>query len=181
MTVNKDAFSHGQVTSKIWLCEELEKLQWSSDTIHIYGGWYAMTAFLLFSRGNYKVNRIRSFDSDPECEAIADMVNNNWVFQSWKFKAYTRDCNLPMDDSCDLIINTATEHFTTMDWFNLIPKGTRVVLQGNNMIHDDHFIHSKSLDDFKAYYPLSTINYAGQKEFDYTTWGFTRYMIIGVK
>lgn len=181
MQVNKDSFSHGQITSKIWLCEELENLQWSSDTTHIYGGWYAVTAFLLLSRGKFQVNYIKSFDSDPECEPIADMVNNNWLVQNWKFKAYTTDCSYPVEGDRDLIINTATEHFETMDWFNFIPSGTRLVLQGNNMKHDDHYIHSNSLDDFIKRYPLSKIDFAGEKSFHYNTWGFTRYMTIGVK
>ena len=181
MQVNKDSFSHGQITSKIWLCEELENLQWSSDTTHIYGGWYAVTAFLLLSRGKFQVNYIKSFDSDPECEPIADMINNNWVVQYWKFKAYTTDCNHPVEGARDLIINTATEHFKTMDWFNFIPNGTRLVLQGNDMKHDDHYVHSKSLDDFMAHYPLSKIEFAGKKDFEYPTWGFSRYMTIGVK
>lgn len=181
MQINKDSFSHGQITSKIWLCEELENLQWSSDITHIYGGWYAVTAFLLLSRGKFQVNYIKSFDSDPECEPIADMINNNWLVQNWKFKAYTTDCNYPVTGSRDLIINTATEHFETMDWFNFIPNGTRIVLQGNNMKHDDHYIHSNSLDDFIERYPLSKIDFAGQKDFQYPTWGFSRYMTIGIK
>lgn len=181
MEVNKDSFSHGQITSKIWLCEELENLRWSCDITHIYGGWYAITAFLLLSRGKFQVNYIKSFDSDPECEQIADMINNKWLVEKWKFKAYTTDCSYPIEDARDLIINTATEHFPSLDWFHNIPLGTRLVLQGNNMLHDDHFVHSESLDDFKKTYPLSSIEYEGTRDFDYIEWGFTRYMIIGVK
>jgi len=179
--INHDAFSNGQIASKLWLCEELENLNWSSHITHIYGGWYGITAFLLLSRGKFQVNNIKSFDIDPECESIADMINNNWVFQNWKFKAYTKDCNTPFDGDYDLIINTSTEHFETLDWFNFIPNGTRVILQGNNMPHDDHHVHSKSLSEFMATYPLSKINYTGKKDFQYDTWGFTRYMVIGIK
>ena len=180
MLINKDSFSHGQIVSKIWLCEELENLQWSSNTTHIYGGWYAMTAFLLFSRGKFKVNYIESFDLDPECESVARMINDRWVIEK-KFQAYTRDCSQPIEGNRDLVINTATEHFPSLDWFNNIPGGTRVALQGNNMLHDDHFVHSESLSSFIKTYPLSKIDYLGTKDFDYVEWGFTRYMIIGVK
>jgi hypothetical protein len=78
---NKDAFSSGQIGSKIWLCEKLEKLNWSSDLTYIYGGWYGITAFLLLSRGKFNVSKIRSLDIDPSCEPIADMINENWVWQ----------------------------------------------------------------------------------------------------
>lgn len=180
MEVHIDSFSNGQIASKIWLCEELEKLNWTSDITHIYGGWYALTAFLLLSRGNFKVNYIESFDIDPKCEYVANMINENWKFLK-KFRAYTRDCSQLIEGNRDLIINTATEHFPSLDWFNNIPSGTRLVLQGNNMAHDDHFVHSESLDSFKQTYPLSSIEYAGTKDFSYPEFSFTRYMIIGTK
>jgi hypothetical protein len=49
------------------------------------------------------------------------------------------------------------------------------------MPHDDHVIHSDTLDDFINQYPLSNIAYKGQKEFVYPNWKFTRYMVIGIK
>lgn len=179
--INKDAFSSGQIGSKIWLCEELEQTGWNSNFAYIYGGWYGITAFLLLSRGKFKVNKIRSLDIDPSCEAVADMLNENWVYQEWKFKALTQDCNNFQGQYGDLIINTSTEHFDNKDWFDKIPSGTRVVLQGNNMPHDDHIVHSHSLEDFVNEYPLADYVFQGQKEFFYPDWSFTRYMVIGTK
>jgi hypothetical protein len=181
LPVDQDAFSSGQVGSKIWLCEELEKTRWSSKLTYIYGGWYGVTAFLLLSRGQFRVDRIRSLDIDPDCESVADMINENWVWQEWKFKAFTQDCNNYEGQYGDLIINTSTEHFTSSEWFDRIPKGTRVVLQGNNMPHDDHHVHSKTLEQFQDSYPLSYTVFAGEKHFQYPTWEFSRFMIIGKK
>ena len=183
LNVNKDAFSSGQIGSKLWLCEELEKLFDTIDSIWIYGGWYAVTAFLLNSRNNIKIEYIRSYDVDPACAEVADMINENWVYQNWKFKAQTQDCNkLKIDWSGpDLIINTSTEHFESMDWWNNIPKGTTVALQGNNMVHDDHHVHSTSLKKFVAQFPVSETLFKGEKEFVYPDWRFTRYMLIGIK
>jgi hypothetical protein len=183
LNVNKDAFSSGQIGSKLWLCEELEKLFDTIDSIWIYGGWYAVTAFLLNSRNNIEIEYIRSYDVDPACAEVADMINENWVYQNWKFKAQTQDCNkLKIDwGGPDLIINTSTEHFESMDWWNNIPKGTTVALQGNNMVHDDHHVHSTSLKKFVAQFPVSETLFKGEKEFVYPDWRFTRYMLIGVK
>ena len=181
MNVDKDAFSSGQIGSKIWLCEELERLEWLSNLTYIYAGWYGITSFLLLSRGKFQVDKIRSLDIDPSCEAVADMINENWVWQDWKFKAFTQDCNNYEGQYGDLIINTSTEHFDDMQWFDRIPEGTRVVLQGNNMPHDDHVIYCQTLDEFILQYPLSSIAYQGSKEFVYPNWSFTRYMIIGTK
>lgn len=183
MNVDKDAFSSGQIGSKLWLCNELERLFDSIDNVWIYGGWYGLTAFLLNSRGNLKIKQIRSYDIDPACEPIADMINENWVIDNWKFKAKTQDCNLLDLDwhGPDLIINTSTEHFDSMDWWNAIPQGTAVALQGNNMLHEEHHTLSESLDEFIEQFPLSNVLYKGQKEFIYPNWKFTRFMLIGVK
>lgn len=180
-SIDVDSFSNGQIDSKLWLCEELEKLNWSSSRTWIYGGWYSITAFLLLSRGKFNVKNIESFDIDPSCKPIADMINNNWVIKQCKFKSHTADCSVIIPDRVDLIINTSTEHFDSLDWFNNIPDGTRVVLQGNNMAHDDHVVHSDSLDSFKNLYPLRDYSFAGSKEFVYPSWGFSRFMIIGTK
>jgi hypothetical protein len=178
---NKDAFSNGQVDSKLWLCRELEKLSWSSRLTHVYGGWYGVLPFLLLSREKFKVDRIHSFDADPTCEPVADTINENWVIKDWQFKAHTRDCNHSMPDKPDLIINTSTEHFESMKWFDNIPKGTRVILQGNNMPHEDHYVYSNSLEDFANKYKLKEIVYQGKLNFNYPEWSFTRFMIIGFK
>ena len=103
------------------------------------------------------------------------------MWQEWKFKAFTQDCNNYEGQYGDIIINTSTEHFESMDWFDKIKPGTRVILQGNNMPHDDHRIHSDNLKSFKKMYPLSKIDFAGQKDFNYDTWGFSRFMLIGKK
>lgn len=178
--INKDAFSNGQIDSKLWLCRELENLQWSSKLTQIYGGWYGITAFLLLSREKFQVDRIESYDIDPSCEQIADMINENWVIKEWKFKAHTFDCN-NICDTPDLIINTSSEHFDSMAWFDNISPGTRVIIQGNNMPHDDHVITTDTLEEFINQYPLTEIDYSGKLDFEYPEWKFTRFMIIGVK
>ena len=181
ITLNKDAFSSGQLGSKLWLVETLEKYFDSIDSISIYGGWYAVTAFLLLTRNNIKINKIKSIDIDPDCETIADALNEFYVWQDWKFKAYTADCNKMLYEPVDLVINTSTEHFESTAWFDNIPEGTCVALQGNNMIHDDHYSHFKSLAQFKKTYKLQEYLFVGEQEFTYPDWSFTRYMCIGTK
>lgn len=180
MEIDKDVFSSGQITSKLWLCETLESLGWESNLTFIYGGWNGILAFLLLSRNKFKVNNIRSYDIDHKCEPIADMINENWVYNNWKFKAFTKDCNTIIPDA-DLIINTATEHFKQDHWFYNIPKGTRIILQSNNMKLNDHHNIVESLEDFKQKFPLTEIVFADKINFRYPTWYFDRYMMIGIK
>lgn len=179
-TIDKDAFSSGQIGSKLWLCQQLEKTGITSKETAIYGGWHGVLAFLLLSRGNYQVEKIRSYDIDPSCESIADIINEYWVWQDWQFKAVTADCNL-IKTEADVIINTSTEHFQSLDWWNNIESGTIIVLQGNNMPHPDHFQYTNSLDEFCDCYPVSQEYYRGSLSFVYPEWKFDRFMLIGIK
>ena len=176
----KDAFSSGQVSSKLWLCKQLENTDLYSKETAIYGGWYGVAAFLLLSRGKFNVEKIRSYDNDPACESVADMINENWVWQDWRFKAFTEDCN-KIQTGADLIINTSTEHFSSQEWWDNILPGTAVALQGNNMQHDDHVNTTNTLVEFCNQFPLEQELYRGELDFVYPDWSFTRYMLIGIK
>jgi hypothetical protein len=186
--INSDAFSSGQISSKLWLCKELENLGIDNPAvIWIYGGWYGMSAMLLLSRENFPIKHIRNFDLDPDCAAIADTLLENWVWQEWKFKAFTADCNQLSTTGGeygappDLVINTSTEHFISNDWFDNIPLGTMVALQSNNMPHDDHHSCMTNEMDLAREFPISKISYIGSLDFSYPAWTFTRYMMIGTK
>jgi hypothetical protein len=183
LVIDKDAFSQGQVLSKIWLCEELEKVNlFTNSKIWVLGGWHGVLSFLLLSRGIVDIKEIRSFDVDPVCEPIADVINNTWVTDNWRFKAITHDCNeLDYADKPNIVINTSTEHFTSTKWFDSIPKGTLVCLQGNNLNHDDHFSQVEDFSEFLKLYKFSNIMFQGEKDFSYPDFKFTRYMIIGIK
>lgn len=186
--IDVDAFSSGQIASKMWLCDELEKLALPEPlNIWVYGGWHGVMSFLLLSRNNIDIHTIRSFDIDPNCHLVADALNENWVWQQWKFKAFTADCNaidLPTviyGPIPNLIINTSTEHMHSMQWYDKIPTGMITVLQSNNMQHDHHDPGNCNLDDFDKTYPMQNTKFLGQLNFDYATWNFSRYMKIGIK
>lgn len=181
MNIHPDAFSSGQIQSKIWLCEQLENLFDNIDVVYVYGGWYGVLSFLLRARNNIKIKKIRSFDLDPYCEYAADTLNENWKWQDWQFKAITQDCNQTDCSEADLIINTSTEHFRSRDWWHNIPKGKTVVLQSNNMSHDDHVESYNDPEHFLKEYPLDQVLYKGSIDFQYPNWSFTRVMLIGVK
>jgi hypothetical protein len=178
--LNLDAFADGQIGSKLWLCEELERV-WT------LGGWYGLASFLLFSRGQLRIKAARSFDRDAEACAVADQVNKNWEIQNWRFKAYTADCDLLDFRSTqygpipDIVINTSCEHFEKMDWWKNIPQGQLVALQSTDMDHPDHFAKVSSLGQMKERYRPLRIFYEGYKVFTYPNRTFTRYMLIGEK
>jgi len=175
------AFSHGQIESKIWLCEELEKFLPPRSKIALLGGWYGILSLLLFSRKNSSIQYIRSYDINPAVEAIADKINNSWLFDKWKFKAFTQDANKVDLEEFDIVINTSSEHIIEKQWFEKLTSQI-IVVQGTDQIHDDDEIHDYvfDLDQLKTKYPMSYY-YEGQKEFIYPNKTFSRYMLIGRK
>ena len=60
MLLDKDAFSSGQVLSKLWLAEEVEKVVINNSlpqplSILCFGGWYGVINFILRSSSNINI------------------------------------------------------------------------------------------------------------------------------
>lgn len=187
MIIDKDSFASGQIGSKIWLAETFEAVIKKAGNpklrILCLGGWYGITNFILRCRNNLNIEKYRSLDIDTTVEEVADTVNNLWVWNEWEFKAITGDANsfqYSLDDF-NVVINTSVEHMETSQWFDNIPKGCYVILQSNNMDHEDHFHNHQSVQEMVDEYPLNQVLFADEMEFKYPDWGFKRFMVIGKK
>jgi hypothetical protein len=183
-----DAFSTAQMQSKLWLVDRLERTLEEHRPIEdgyriwILAGWYAVANLLIRVRGKLPVLEVRSFDQDPACEAVADSINNLWVYRAWEFKAHTVDINLlEYKPTPDVVINSSVEHMRSNLWFENIPKGTVVCLQASDMIDKDHVNAMSSIRDLMIKYPLDEVLYDGIKRFEFEDKAFNRVMIIGVK
>lgn len=185
--MNWDSFSTGQIGSKLWLGEALHRVYTynSIETplqglrIRVLAGWYCTTNFILRTQNLIPIAHVSSYDLDPTCEPLAVNVNRLWHWQA-EFTATTADVNeLDWNEPVDLVINTSVEHIESREWFDRIPSGTMVAIQGNDMPHDDHVHAYSSIDDFSNSWPMSESLYTGEKSFKYPTWEFTRYMKIG--
>ena len=70
-----DAFSRGQLRSKLWLADTIKELELDlGEMIYICAGWYGVLGALLFERFDVK-GSIRSFDIDDTCAVIAETLN----------------------------------------------------------------------------------------------------------
>lgn len=175
-----DAFWSGQIKSKEWIINELNKVRhYTVDwpTVDIHGGWVGVLASMLFQSNLYLKN-IRSVDIDPECEAIANDMNQ-LELEAGKFRAVTADmCTLRSD--ADIIINTSCEHITQDQydlWLSGLPQNSLIILQSNDYKIPEHVRTAADLDDFKTQSGLTRIFYSGALELPL----YTRFMIIGSK
>jgi hypothetical protein len=174
----RDMFSDGQLKSKIWLAEELSKLQdLSGKTVAIAGSWYATLAFILLEYSKNKNLNLVCIDIDKRCEEFARHLRKE--HESEIVKCVTQDM-FRHHYTEDIVINTSCEHlFNLNDWLNLIPSGVTVVLQSNNLAHPTHVSCVKSLDEFKSQTltNFSAVLFEGELNLGV----YTRYMIIGRK
>jgi len=183
-----DAFSTAQMQSKVWLVDRLERTLEEHRPIEdgyriwILAGWYALANLLIRIRNKIPVLEVRSFDQDPNCETIADSINNLWVYRACEFKAQTLDINLlEYKPRPDVIINSSVEHMRSNEWFENIPRGTIVCLQASDMPDEDHVNSISSSRNLIEQYPLEEVFYEGTKRFEFEDKAFNRVMIIGVK
>lgn len=196
LTQVRDAISMGQIKSKLWLIDCLSKLINNNKKykILIVGGWIGTLSRLMldFLQLNNCVERIVSLDINPICEKFANTLNQKYVKDNWKFKAFTCDMfnvdyintKLTLDSTdinfdYDILINTSCEHIENFEiWFNKIPKGKMIVLQSNNYDIPEHINKVCSLKEFKKQCnELSDVLYCSELNCDL----YVRYMIIGIK
>ena len=193
-----DAFSYGQLNSKLWLISQLENIDMNLGKIWIMCGWIGTLAYLMIrTDNNLKFDHIRSFDIDPYCQTLADTLNRPDVMDGWKFKASTIDVNhLSYDnffwnttkfngevermfDSADTVINTSCEHLADFEgWFSKIPDGKLVVLQCNNSPElDGHVNNMDSLYELANRARCKRVYFKGTLDCEV----YERYMLIGRK
>ena len=188
-----DAFSLGQLKSKLWL---IENLPTDLGKVFICAGWYGTLASFMFDKSREKFDVIRSFDIDPTCANIAETMNKPYVIEGWQFKASTMDIHAMeyptsytthksngeakvITEMPDTIINTSCEHIKDFDrWYNKITKGVMVILQSNNFFEvAEHVNCVNSYEEFESKTPIEHPFYGGHLELD----KYTRFMRIGIK
>lgn len=189
--LNMDAWSDGQMRSKIWLCRELERLWPFGDrptNIWIYGAWYGTLAQFLLIRERIKISRFDLFDIDSEALEISKAMSTMWwLNKKVQFGFHHQDCreippNIWQEGKPDLVINTSCEHFVDYKWFDGLPTGQCFLLQSTNMEHPTHILRAQSLEDLKRnLHSISEIFYEGTLSFKYPHFKFERYMIFGKK
>ena len=166
---------------KLWLLTELNRLGLDSfDTVYVLGSWYgSMGPYLLDKKIKFRTAYL--IDIDPK--------NTDWVQQMTKklgindrVIAVTQDCNTT-DFKGDriLVINTSCNDVANEGWFEHIPQGAVVALEGRDGQPDNATNTTQDLDTFHAEYALDetyVLDKIQLKGYDDT---YNRFLKIGVK
>lgn len=180
------AFSHGQLQSKLWLCEQLEPHVPYYSRVAILGSWYNILGFMLLTRNRRLYNSITGFDIDSNSITIADMICQGFMLGvDTQLRNLNQDINTVDYNGYDVIINCSVEHISSNDWFASLPNNAIICLQTCNVIDENEpWLITNPNSDFDTFlnkYPLNKYLFKGEKTITYDDWGYSRYMIIGTK
>jgi hypothetical protein len=199
ISVLNDAMSRSQVKSKIWLIEELEKINTNYANVLVMAGWFGQIKGIYDTRLIYTKMRIAELDRNA-CET-SDYIFNLSNLENYKVKSVNADINnlvlhkngyewdvenfkentkysekfLP-----NLIINTSAEHMTE-EWYNQIrfkemESNPIVAIQSNNLFDiPEHINCVHSIDHMKKKFPMKEVLFEGELQLK----GYKRVMLIG--
>jgi hypothetical protein len=195
----QDAMSRSQMRSKIWLVEELVKIQPAFNNIVLLAGWFGQLRFIL--EKSIKFNKLRNVELDQSACEVSDYVFNLYGLDNYKIKSVNANVNsLTMHKNGyewdvenfkegtkysekflpDLIINTSAEHMTE-EWYNQIrfknmESNPIVAIQSNNLFDiPEHINCVHSVDHMKKKFPMKEILFEGELQLK----GYKRVMLIG--
>lgn len=188
-----DALSKGQMKSKTWALEELQRLREEKnltlESALVLCGWIGTLSYLLFQKG---FNKIASVDLDPECEEACRRINH-FHHGEGQFASITEDIfkldykhleiqnpgKETLSGPFDILINTSCEHIKNFqDWYALVPDGQLLLLQSNDYFEiEEHVNCVNSTAEFREQTPMSKRFFSGALPLG----KYTRYMVIGIK
>jgi len=179
------SFSHGQVLSKIWLCEQLEPHVPKNTRAAIIGSWYNVLAFMMLTRKSELYQYILGIDIDPLAIDTADRICDAWrIGCDKKVSNIVQDARTFDYTEFNLVVNCSVEHMSN-DWYNSIKENTLVCIQSSDVTDPNYpwliTNPNHNMETLVKKYPLSQTLFSGEKEFNYGSWGYKRFMLIGVK
>ena len=185
-----DSFTSSQLEGKLWLGDEMKKLEIKPKKVAVLAGWYAhyLTAILIDNLG---AELVVNFEIDEDAHFISFKFNRRYKdvgkYRSIRKNIMFRALKMPKafvdhrEDPYDVVVNTSCEHMFPMWKFreiNYNEEDPLYVLQSTNQKEycEDHINTVESEEELIDQAKLLDVWYAGRKVLQN---GFTRFMVIG--
>jgi hypothetical protein len=190
LAIPADAFSHGQIKSKLWLAEQLAG--WASAhldaskhyELNWYGCWVGLGPFFLLRGSGIRFSNVNLFDLDRSSLASAEKILNYWHCEGAQIQQFCTDINdvKPKALTHQLFVNTSCEHMDRDSWLRNIPPEAWILLQSTDMKHAEHISSPDSLQTFVSQQePFIRVLESAELKFSYPDKKFSRYMLFGKK
>lgn len=173
------SFTTDLTRSKVWLLQELAKIQPEVGTVYVLGSWYGnislyMHLMPLLTHGHV-INVERDADMLRQSGRILDHVGADDVEH---MLADANDLDYRQLGDHGVVVNTSLTDMPGRAWFDNIPPGTLVAMQARDHDPGRQF---HSTQDILDRYPLTKIEYQGKLDLQDPETPYTRFMVIGRK
>lgn len=164
-----------------YLIEKLKEIKQNFNTIYILGSWYGNLSILIDKDTDIGYDKIINVENDKEKVETSEKIIKNLGHEYIDFMYKdANDLDYRQLGKNGLVINTSCNNIQGSRWFDRIPEGTMVVLSARN--NDSKAPQQfESVYELAEAYPLSTILYAGKREFRDPETEYDYYLLIGKK
>ena len=171
------------VFSKLWLTRELERVLNTQgiDSVpvaYILGSWYSNLSTIL-RKSNTPIQHIVDVERNKQWLKTGQQIQQHMNIDNVEYMAADAN-NLDYRQLQDpgVVINTGTNDIADLGWFDNIPAGTIVVLQGRDQVENNGVA---SPDELLEQFPLETVLYQGTMDLEDPETEYRRSMAIGIK
>ena len=171
------------VFSKLWLTRELERVLNAQGidlvpVAYILGSWYSNLSTIL-RKSNTPIQHIVDVERNKQWLKTGQQIQQHMNIDNVEYMAADAN-NLDYRQLQDpgVVINTGTNDIADLGWFDNIPSGTIVVLQGRDQVENNGVA---SPDELLEQFPLETVLYQGTMDLEDPETEYRRSMAIGIK
>ena len=171
------------VFSKLWLTRELERVLNTQGidlvpVAYILGSWYSNLSTIL-RKSNTPIQHIVDVERNKQWLKTGQQIQQHMNIDNVEYMAADAN-NLDYRQLQDpgVVINTGTNDIADLGWFDNIPSGTIVVLQGRDQVKNNGVA---SPDELLERFPLETVLYQGTMDLEDPETEYRRSMAIGIK
>ena len=174
------------VFSKLWLSRELKSIlkQQGIDSVpvaYILGSWYSNLSTIL-RRTGVPIDRIVDVERRGEWLRTGQQLQQDMNISGVQhMQADANRIDYRQLQQPGIVINTSTNDIADHGWFDHIPSGTIVVLQGRDSVPAGAEHTYNSPEDLLQMYPLEQVLYSGTWDLEDPETPYQRSMVIGVK
>ena len=174
------------VFSKLWLSRELKNVlqQQNIDSVpvaYILGSWYSNLSTIL-RRTGVPIEKIVDVEQRGEWLETGQQLQQSMNIQGVEhMQADANRIDYRQLQQPGIVINTSTNDIADHGWFDHIPSGTIVVLQGRDSVPAGAEHTYNSPEDLLQMYPLEQVLYSGTWDLEDPETPYQRSMVIGVK
>lgn len=174
------------VFSKLWLAQELNQIlkQQGIDSVpvaYVLGSWYSNLSTIL-RRTNTPIEKIVDVENNRKWLKQGQQLQQGMNIQGVQhMSADANKIDYRQLKKSSVVINTSTNDIPDQGWYDHIPPGTLVVLQGRDRVPAGAEHSYSSPDDLLEMYPLETVLYSGTLDLQDPETPYQRSMVIGVK